>query len=433
MMDVEIRPRGLRLCGGRRPLLIRPGGQWHTVKALLTEQWHATSTSSSTEGEYVSSPSPTEGDATGVNIMIRTCGLLRRIHIGCLAIVCTTALTLAPQAARADLGDIGRSLFRGLSYAGNQQILSSPQNGPFFNANQQFQRVEYNRLGQGYSYEQWRFFGFDTYGNPNTLDLGPVKVQLGRDPNIVTNNEPVGLHTRVGYTTTFIPEIFFQQDTAQRNQNILSGTSTPVRSPLRYSIQVNTGVQDVTLEGNVFLESSGRLNALGFYDINARLTNDGTYETNGVFAVDSQVTDFDIGPIDISGNIIMDAVSAIAQLVTGTNFAAIPTRVASGAAQKERSLDELVAALEAGEELTGEERLALVQQTLQAAFLNDPLGALVNGLPGAGVGNDAISLSFRNAEQTEATVGGVTVPEPGTLMLLASASVGVGAFRRRRA
>ena len=151
-----------------------------------------------------------------------------------------------------------------------------------------------------------------------------------------------------------------------------------------------------------------------------------------MLVVDHQDTDFDLGPINISGNIVMDAVSAIAQMFTGNNIAGIPTRVASGGAQKERSLDELVAAMQAGEELSEGDRASLIAQTLQQAFANDPLGALVNGVPGNGSVNDAISLSFENADQVAAVAGGgVTVPEPGTLVLLGSAAFGLRWFRRR--
>lgn len=360
---------------------------------------------------------------------VRQLGLLRRVQVGCLALVCTTTLGLTAQDAKAD---IARALWRGLSYAGNQQILSSPQNGPFFNSNQQFQRLEYNLPGRGYTFEQWRFFGPDTYNNPNTLDLGPVKFQLGRDPAIVANNEPIGLHTRAGFTTTLIPEIFFQQETAQRNQNVFAGTSTAVPSPLKYNITINTGVQDVTIDGNILLQANGRLNALGFYDISTILVNDGTYETNGVLAVDQIDTDFSIGPINVSGNIVMDTISALLQVVGFTNIPAIPTRIASGAAQRDRSLDELVAAIQAGEVLSEEDRASLISQTLQSAFERDPLGALINGLPSGNLGNDAISLSFARSDDVPAMAGGTVVPEPGTLMLLGSAGAALGWFRRRR-
>ena len=76
----------------------------------------------------------------------------------------------------------------------------------------------------------------------------------------------------------------------------------------------------------------------------------------------------------------------------------------------------------------------LVQQTLQSAFAHDPLGALVNGIPGGEVGNDAVSIAFENAEQTAAVVnGGMVTPEPGTLILLGTAATGTRLFRRRRA
>ena len=339
---------------------------------------------------------------------------------------------LIASAAVEARADIGRALFRGLTYAGNYNLLSSPQNGPFFNANQQNQRLEYNRLGGGYTYEQWRFFGPDSFNNPNTLDLGVFKVQLGRDPNLLANNELIGLHTRAGFTTTFIPEIFFQQETAQRNQNVFAGTSTAQAAPLQYNITVNTGVQDFSLSGNILLSSSGRLNALGFYDVNARLVNDGTYNADGVLLLDQKETDFDLGPINVSGNIIMDAVSAVAAIFSGNAISGIPTRVASGAAQKDRSLDDIIASLNAGEELSAEDRLALIQQSLASAYAADPLGALLNGVPSGQTGNDAVSITFTSGE-SDGSLNGGAVPEPGTLILVGSAALAMAWTRRRRA
>jgi len=346
-----------------------------------------------------------------------------------VAVGVVVSLIGAATDARAD---IGRALFRGLSYAGNYNLLSSPQNGPFFNSNQQSQRIEYNRLGGGYTYEQWRFFGSDSFNNPNTLDLGVFKVQLGRDSNLLTSADTIGLHTRAGFTTTFIPEVFFQQETAQRNQNVFAGTSTAQAAPLRYNITVNTGVQDFTLSGNILLSSSGRLNALGFYDVNARLVNSGTYNANGVLVADQKVTDFDVGPINVSGNLVMDAVSALAATFSGNAISGIPTRVASGAAQKDRSLDDIIASLNAGEELSPEDRLALIQQSLASAYAADPLGALLNGVPSGQTGNDAVSVSFTPGENDPA-LNGAAVPEPGTLVLVATAGLAMGWTRRRRA
>ncbi|MCA9297329.1 MAG: hypothetical protein KC983_12450, partial [Phycisphaerales bacterium] len=118
------------------------------------------------------------------------------------------ALDLSP-------GSLAQTLFRGAEYAGNPQFLSQPQNGPLFNFNAFTQRVEYNRAGDGYTYEFFRFFGSDSYGNQNFLDLGPLNVQLFPD-QALGQSQYTGIHGRTGFTTRFIPEVFFEAETGER-------------------------------------------------------------------------------------------------------------------------------------------------------------------------------------------------------------------------
>jgi hypothetical protein len=117
-----------------------------------------------------------------------------------------------------NVGDFASVLFRGAEFAGDPLFLSSPQGGPLFDFNDFTQRVEFNRAGQGFTYEFFRFFGPDSFGNVNTLDLGPFKLEIGPDGTL-GQAQRVGLHSRTGFTTTFIPEVFFQAETGQRNFN----------------------------------------------------------------------------------------------------------------------------------------------------------------------------------------------------------------------
>ncbi|MCZ6682295.1 MAG: hypothetical protein O7B26_03865, partial [Planctomycetota bacterium] len=290
-----------------------------------------------------------------------------------ISAVFAVVLVAWPAQAPAQFGSgFGRTLFRGLEYAGSFDFLSSPQNGPFFNDNIFTHRVEQNRAGGGFSYEQWRFFGTDSYNNATTLDLGPLKIDLGTDPQLASVNAQVGLHTRTGYTTTLIPEVFFQQETAQRRTSGLTSQTVAQPLPIRYDITLNTGVEDLRWTGNIFLNTEFRINILGFYDYDLRLTNVGTFDANGALIVSEEVTDFDIGPIDTSGHIVLDAIAFLFQAVGGPG-AAVPVEIASAAAQKEKTLDEIMAQVEAGEELSDEDVAALMHHVLTTALFQDPL------------------------------------------------------------
>src|SRR5262249_13154721 len=72
-----------------------------------------------------------------------------------LAGVGLIALGWFSSLAQADLG----SLFRNLQFAGNRNFSQDPQNGPLFDNNIYKQGVIHNRLGQGWTYESFRFFG----------------------------------------------------------------------------------------------------------------------------------------------------------------------------------------------------------------------------------------------------------------------------------
>ncbi len=203
-------------------------------------------------------------------------------------------------------------------------------------------------------------------------------------------------------------------------------------TPLQYTVTLNTGVQDMEWSGNALIDASGRLNALGFYDLDIRFTNIGNYQADGVFLHDEQVTDFDLGPIDVSGHIILDMISGFFQAV-GMPSQATPTRIFSGASQKDKKLDDLLARLRAGENLTDHEWKYLTERMIEAAYRADPLGALQNGLPAEVPGFEGLSLAL-TATPVEGEQNGLissAVPEPGTLGLFAVAFGSIAAMRRR--
>ncbi len=321
-------------------------------------------------------------------------------------------------------------LFRGAEYAGNYNYLSSPQGGPFFDFNIFEQRLEFNRAGQGYTYEAFRFFGPDSFGNANALDLGPFKIQLGSDASILQSGQPVGIHNRAGFTTTLIPEVFFESSTGQRSFNNFSGISTFAPVPVNYTVSFNAGVQDFEWTGNALIDMDGRINILGFYDFNLRFTNVGNYEADGLLVHDEQVTDFDLGPISASGNILFDVLGAVLQ-ADGAVTDAVPARIGSGAAQRGKTVDQLLAQLDGGEPLTEAEMQFIVQQLFTSAFVADPLGVLTNGLPSEIPGFEGLSMEMIVTPDGagEGDSMPASVPEPGTLVLLMVVAGAVSAFR----
>lgn len=348
---------------------------------------------------------------------------MRRGVIG-LAVVGGLMLGLT-QDASAQFGSLQRFLFRGTEYAGQNLFLSSPQGGPLFDFNQFAQRVEFNRAGDGYTYEFFKFFGADSFGNPNTLDLGPFKMELGPDPAL-GQFQVTGYHGRVGYTTRFIPEVFFNGQTGERRilQNFQGGTTSFSPSSVRYRVTLNTGVQDLEWLGNMQVNADGRLNAMGFYDFNMRLMNVGSFESDGILAQDRVVTDFDTGPISLSGNLGTDLLGSLLQADNAAAAATGP-RIFSAAAQKWKTVDDLVAQVTAGEGLSDEEVQFLTEQMFLSAFQADPLGVVTNGFPSEIPGFEGFSLAVADdggGGAIPAIEEANQVPEPGTLMLFGLAA-----------
>jgi hypothetical protein len=347
----------------------------------------------------------------------------------CVLVIVGFVLSLTP-AAHAQFGALQKFLFNGAEYLGNPNYYNQPQGGPLYDFNTYDQRLQWNRIGNGYAWESYRFFGPDSYGNENTVDLGAFTMQLGPNQNFIGGNQPVGIHSRVGYNTRIIPEAFFDLQTGTRTFNQFSGITNFASAPINYTVTLNTGVQDFTWTGDALVDAHGTINALGFYDTDIRFTNVGNYTADGVLLHDEQVTDFDIGPINASGNIAFDMLGSLLQ-AGGATAEAVPPRLLSGAAGRER-IDDIVARLKAGEAISEDDAKYLAQEMFTSAFQADPLGVLQNGFPNEIPGFEGVSLSMLSTPSD--ADGGTTTPEPGTLLLVAASASGAlwaGRFGRR--
>lgn len=343
---------------------------------------------------------------------------LRRINLVLCFVLGAGAFA---EPAQAQFGDLQRMLFRGSQYVGNRNYISNPQGGPLFDNNIYDQRLEWNRVGQGYTFESFRFFGPDSFDNPNTVDLGGFKIQLGRDPAVVGSPQPLGVHNKIGYTTSFVPEVFFESQTGQRNFDIFSGQTSFVPVPINYIVTMDAGAQKFEWTGNMLVDAQGRVNALGFYDFQLQLTNVGNYTADGFVVHDEQVTDFDTGPIDVSGHILMDALAGLAQIDGSPDQATTPRIVSAATSNKGKTVDELMASLQAGEKLSDDDMSFLLRQMFETAFLNDPIGFMQNGMPSTVPGFEALTLAVSEDQSgAEAAAEQIAaVPEPGTLLLIA--------------
>ncbi|MFQ5428965.1 MAG: PEP-CTERM sorting domain-containing protein [Phycisphaerae bacterium] len=334
----------------------------------------------------------------------------------CVAVLGVMSFVPEASARSLGVGSFVETLFRGTEFAGNPQFLSSPQNGPFFAFDQFNQRLEFNRAGGGFTYESFKFFGPDSFNNPNTLDLGPLKIQLGPDIAL-GQTQLTGLHQRIGFTTALMPELFIQSETGQRGFNQFTGLTTFSKEPVQYRVTFNGGVQNFEWSGNMGIDADARINVLGFYDVKFQVTNVGSFTADGLAVQDEQVTDFDIGPIDVSGQIGLDLLASLLQGVGGTPVD-VPPRILSGASQRGKTVDELLAELQAGQEITSEEAQFLIQQMFIQAIASDPLGTLMNGLPSEVPGFEGLTLDASAGDNREGAGEIAAVPEPGTLLLL---------------
>lgn len=227
------------------------------------------------------------------------------------------------------------------------------------------------------------------------------------------------LNASAGYTMRCCPEGKFSLNTGN--------------TPLTYKFVLDTGVQNFYAEGSVLINIDTSINTLGFYDQTLQISNRGVYGLEGWAAEAEKSMDFDVGPIDVSGNIFLDIIA----LLTEPFFDAIGqgnpfSKLSQASAKSVQLLTEseaLQARMAAGEQLTDQEIATMVNNAILAAFLGgrpngDWSAAILAATPEYPSGeNGATSLT---------TLEGRAVPEPISLSLLAFGMV-LGLAVRRRA
>jgi hypothetical protein len=289
---------------------------------------------------------------------------------------CAFVIGIAASIIPAAQADIWRDVVVGMEAAGYQ-----------FSGNK-------NYLGKGWTIDANALYTGQKY------NFGFADLTLGSNTNSVPSN------FQVSYTTRGIPSANFTWNTG--------GEALP------YTLRVNNGLQDfTTVNGSILVDVSTDINVLGFYDTRVQISNRGDYSTDGFAATDSGSLAFDVGPIDISGNIYADVLAAITQplwTAAGTEnpFAKFSEKAARSTALS--SLNDLRNRVNAGEILSDEDMATLVQGTV--------LSALFDGQQGQGLFQGLLS----SKATTMRTMS--VIPEPSSALLILGLASALVARRR---
>jgi len=284
------------------------------------------------------------------------------------AVVC-----LMPMTARAGIWE---NIPYGLGYAG-------------FNI-----QGQHNYLSGGNDYLVNKFF----IGNP--LDFGSWELTL---------NGPISIDVSTG--GRLVDEIEFHFQTAT--------SSAGVSQPLSYDLACDVCSQTSRISGSILIDGDLTINEFGCYDFHLDYSSRQSVEQDGRFDNDDTTNDFDIGPIDISGNIYADILAAIFGPVFEQMDVENPFANFSGQLQLEKAI-ERISAEQAKQALLADD--LLLDSGPLVTFQPDVVGPTPTG--------EILLADTLSIENGTAPLAGV-VPEPSTVLFMMLGAPLIGSKRLR--
>ena len=99
--------------------------------------------------------------------------------------------------------------------------------------------------------------------------------------------------------------------TGGRGLQMIEASFNTNNSPFNYSFTTDTGNQVTTINGSLYLDATASMNSFGFYDMQLDVSSRQTIINDGRYSDEENPNDFDIGPIDIRGNIFADLLATV--------------------------------------------------------------------------------------------------------------------------
>ncbi|MBI1827197.1 MAG: hypothetical protein HY287_03335 [Planctomycetes bacterium] len=243
------------------------------------------------------------------------------------------------------------------------------------------------------------FAGFELFGTHNPLS-GGIDFLAAADwqnrrfdagPQQVTFNGPLSFEVNTGGRP--IPRLDVSLETAVGSQG--------AAVPLNYAYNATFGGKNTTVNGSLLLDTHLGIDAMGFYDIQLRYSSR-QLRTVDNHASTTQTRDADLGPINVSGNIVIDALTVLTDPIFQQAGRTNPLDNISGLAKLHDILTAPMA--EANSLLSNAGNIT--QDVNTGSLLSDTLGSLLN----AASGNSA-------ANPRSGTLSGAVVPEPPCLAI----------------
>lgn len=248
----------------------------------------------------------------------------------------------------------------------------------------------------------------------NTIDFGFFDV---------TANGPITLAVEEHFRG--VPELSFTLSTGLTTVNPNGDLSVGPAQPLTYLLNIDSGTSDTTINGNFLFDTRAKINKFGSYDFRFAFSNRETTSVRGRFDEANGTTlDFDIGPIDIEGNIFADLLASVTEPFFQAAGAENVFAQFSGQVFRRQENDAFLAALQAkldaGEAITEREAAELTARSAISSVLGDPFAD-----------DSFISTALASIDDASTGASGTAVPEPTAGLLLGTGLL-LSTMRRRR-